>query len=225
MDYCRTLVVQFDNELALWQVPLFRGAVISKVPKEFSLFHNHEANGLRYRYPLIQYKRINRKAAIVCVGEGTEAISDFFNQGNFQFNIGQRNVDMNIENVVAKKTIVQTWDSSFSYVLRKWLPLNSENYQAYKELDGLVEQCSFLQNILIGNILSFCKGMNIMLKNEVKCVITNIIDTKIYTYKGVKMTGFDVEFKSNVSLPDFIGLGKGVSLGFGMVNSKNESNK
>lgn len=29
--------------------------------------------------------------------------------------------------------------------------------------------------------------------------------------------GFDIRFKSNVSLPDYIGLGKGVSIGFGMI--------
>lgn len=31
------------------------------------------------------------------------------------------------------------------------------------------------------------------------------------------MMGFDIRFKSNVSLPDYIGLGKGVSIGFGMI--------
>ena len=36
---------------------------------------------------------------------------------------------------------------------------------------------------------------------------------------------FDVEFKANVSLPDYIGLGKGVSLGFGTVVSENKNNK
>jgi hypothetical protein len=31
---------------------------------------------------------------------------------------------------------------------------------------------------------------------------------------------FDAEFKTNVSLPDYIGLGKGVSLGMGTVVRK-----
>jgi hypothetical protein len=36
------------------------------------------------------------------------------------------------------------------------------------------------------------------------------------------MQAFDVEFKTNVSLPDYIGLGKGASTGFGVVVKKRE---
>ena len=34
------------------------------------------------------------------------------------------------------------------------------------------------------------------------------------------MMAFDIEFMSNVTVPDFIGLGKGVSLGFGTICRK-----
>ena len=33
------------------------------------------------------------------------------------------------------------------------------------------------------------------------------------------MEGFDMKFKTNVQLPQYIGLGKGVSLGFGEIRS------
>ena len=135
---------------------------------------------------------------------------------------------MEIDHVDARQTLVQVWDTEFRYTLRKWLPLSSDNYRTYQSLEGIVEQCSFLQNILIGNILSFCKGVGITIAQEIKCVITQIMETRTYTYKGVKMQGFDVEFKTNVSLPDYIGLGKGVSLGFGTVMrryDRKENNK
>ena len=34
-------------------------------------------------------------------------------------------------------------------------------------------------------------------------------------YKNVKLMMFDAEFSSNVSIPDYTGLGKGVSIGYG----------
>ena len=40
---------------------------------------------------------------------------------------------------------------------------------------------------------------------------------KIVTAKGVKMLAFDVEFKTNLSIPDYMGIGKHVSLGYGTV--------
>lgn len=218
MNNINTLLVQFKNEISRGEIPIFRGCVNSTMENANILFHNHiNDDELRYRYPLIQYKRINKCASIVCIGEGTEVIGDFFEAGNFHFKIDEREVDMKIERIEAKRTIVQVWDSEFRYTMRKWLPLSSENYQEYRKLEGIVEQTVFLQKILIGNILSMCKGLSIAIEKEISCKITNIDNNRIYTYKGVKMMGFDVEFKTNVSLPDFIGLGKGVSLGFGMI--------
>ena len=39
----------------------------------------------------------------------------------------------------------------------------------------------------------------------------------IAKFKDVKMTAYDLRFTCNVSLPNYIGLGKGVSHGFGTI--------
>ncbi|MBR0498645.1 MAG: hypothetical protein IJJ78_06165 [Paludibacteraceae bacterium] len=217
------LLVRFRNEIANSEVAMFRGAVINAVDDSDVLFHNHtDGDGFRYAYPLIQYKRINRKAAITCIGEGTEAIGKFFSSCNFDVTLGDRNMTLEVESVRAHKTLVQVWDSVFTYHLRKWLPLNQENYRKYEALDSIVERYAFLERLLTGNILSFAKSMGVYFDKQVECKITSADEPRIVNYKGVKMMSFDVEFKSNVSLPDYIGLGKGVSLGFGMVVRKYE---
>ena len=224
-----TLLIRFQNEIANNEVAMFRGAIINAVDNSDVLFHNHtDGDGFRYAYPLIQYKRINRKAAITCIGEGTEAIGKFFSSCNFDVVLGNRNMTLEVESVRAHKTLVQVWDSVFTYHLRKWLPLNQENYQKYEELDSIVERYAFLERLLTGNILSFAKSMSIFFDQRVECRITSAETPRLISYKGVKMMAFDLDFKTNVSLPDYIGLGKGVSLGFGMVvrkyDKKNENN-
>lgn len=217
----KTLLLQFKNEIAMWEIPLFRGCVIHSMENTNLLFHNHdEDDKLRYAYPLIQYKRIGGKAAIVCIGEGTEAIGALFQSGNFTYQLGERSTIMDIEHVEAKQNIVQTWDSDFHYTLRKWLPFNSENYKMYKGMEGIAERMQFLQKILIGNMLSFCKGMNICVDKEITCSITNVLGERSYRHKGVNKLGLDIEFKTNISLPDFIGLGRGVSMGYGIIKTK-----
>lgn len=224
-----TLLIRFQNEIANNEVAMFRGAIINAVGNSDVLFHNHtDGDGFRYAYPLIQYKRINRKAAITCIGEGTEAIGKFFSSCNFDVVLGNRNMTLEVESVRAHKTLVQVWDSVFTYHLRKWLPLNQENYRKYEALDSIVERYAFLERLLTGNILSFAKSMGVLFEQQVVCRITSAETPRLISYKGVKMMSFDVEFKTNVSLPDYIGLGKGVSLGFGTVvrkyEKKNENN-
>lgn len=220
------LRVKFANELSPNEIPLFRGAVIHAMNDANVLFHNHlEEDRLRYAYPLIQYKRIGGKAAMVCVGEGTEAIGEFFAGCNFDVCFGDKEVTLEVESVKAERCLVQLWDTMFTYRIRKWLPLNQENHEKYLAMESLADKFAMLERMLTGNILSFAKGVDIHFEKQVECKITAIEEPRFVTYKGVKMMAFDAEFKSNVSLPDFVGLGKGVSLGMGTVVKKKEEEK
>lgn len=220
MDKHKIMVVRFKNTITYEEVSMFRGAVISTMQNANILFHNHENDKLRYTYPLIQYRRINKCASIVCVDEGVEAFWSFFTNPVFDIQIGNRMVHLEINSIKVNQTIVQVRNNMFSYRISGWLPFNQENYHKYSKLESLVEKYSMLENILTGNILSFAKGIGIHVEQQVVCKITEIIDTYITEYKGVKMSTFDVEFKSNMSIPSFVGLGKGVSLGHGTVIRK-----
>lgn len=217
MNKTKLLLIRFVNPISQKEIHYFRGAIIQAMESAKVLFHNHQEEGFRYSYPLIQYKRIGGNAAIVCIGEGTEAIGEFFSNCNFDIVLGNTPLHLEVSQVKAEQVLIQVWDDLFSYTLRKWLPLNQSNYQEYMQLKSLSEQCAFLERILTGNLLSFASGFNIHFDQGVKVHITALEDVRTYSYKGFQMQGFDIQFKSNVSLPDYIGLGKSVSVGFGMV--------
>jgi len=220
----KILVIRFKNPLQRKEIAYFRGAVIHAIEDKNTdiLFHNHTEKQFRYSYPLIQYKRINKKAAIVCIQEGTEAIGQLFSSCNFTFDIGKQKTEMEVESMIANQPPLQVWDSKFKYRLRNWLPLSQESYQKYKMLNGLIEKVQFLEHILTGNMLSFAKGVGIYFDKQITCRILHMEEPTSSVYKEVKMLSFDLEFESNVSLPDFIGLGKGSSIGYGIVTRKRD---
>lgn len=219
MKKTRVLVLRYVNKLAPPEIPLFRGAVIGTMEgKADALYHNHGDDSVVYRYPMIQYKRIGQCAAIVAVDSGADIIGQFLSSGNSRLRIGEREEEFLISDIKANSCLIQVWDGYFNYHLRKWLPLNSKNFLEYKALNALSEKINFLEHILIGNILSFAKGIGVTLSSNVRCRIISLESPRIAIYKGVKMMSFDMVFQSNVSLPDFVGLGKGVSLGFGTVS-------
>lgn len=215
----KTLVIRFRNELSVREIPLFRGAVINAVGAEGGvLFHNHAEEGFRYRYPMIQYKRIRGRAAIVCVGEGTEQIGTFFSANNFKLKIGdQREELFEIDAVLPRRTIVQVWDSCFCYWIRGWLPFNPDNYRKYMECATPESRTTMLEHILVGNILSACKGLRICVDREMTCRIFGQESPRKVYYKGQPMLSVDCQFKTNITLPDYIGLGKGASMGHGVI--------
>jgi hypothetical protein len=111
------------------------------------------------------------------------------------------------------------WDSYFTYSIRKWIPFNSENHEKYLQIDGLKERIEFMEKILIGNVLSFAKGVGIHFQQQLSCSILNVESKGTVTFKQISFETFDAFFKVNVSLPNFVGLGKGVSHGFGIVTN------
>ncbi len=212
------LSVRFGNEISFAEIPLLRGAILNAIGEDVELlFHNHTIDGFRYSYPLIQYKRIHKKAAIICVNQGVESIAQLFSNTDFSIQLGERPVILRIEKVIPKQFVIQVWDTLFKYRIRNWLALNSENYQKYAEIESFSERILFLEKVLIGNFLSFAKGLGIEVDKEIICKIINMEEPNLIVAKGVKMMAFDVIFKTNMSLPNYIGLGKHVSIGYGIV--------
>lgn len=218
----RTLTLQFDTEIAQHEVPLLRGAVLSAMKgSAHLLFHNHlEGEGVRYAYPLIQYKRIRQCAAIVCLNEGADALGQFLTAGGRDLKLGEREVCLSTHTMRASHAILQVWQGEFNYHLRRWLPLNRENYRRYITATDLVERMELLQNILRGNILSMAKGVGIHVEKEIEVRLTSISAPYLIQNKGTRLMAFNADFKSNVSLPNHIGLGKNASIGYGIVQQK-----
>jgi hypothetical protein len=80
------------------------------------------------------------------------------------------------------------------------------------------EKKAFLNGILTSNILSMCKGLDYVVDRKLYVVHSRLDDEKV-EYKGVPMICFTGEFRVNFQIPEFFGLGKGVSQGFGVVNA------
>ncbi len=215
MPELKILALRLDTTLSEWELPLFRGAVVNLLPNKDVVYHNHEKNGLRYAYPLIQYRCINSKATILGVGEGVDSISALLSIPSFDVHIGNRYETMKIEKVDADVHQVQMTKEPVSYRLNDWVPLNEKNYTRFMATDSLAERILQLERILTGNILSMLKGVGIFIDFPLHITLSNILHQHTLRYKNMMLQGIDIEFKANISLPDYIGLGKHASVGFG----------
>lgn len=224
----RILTVDFSEKISAIEISKFRGAIINQVQsgdRNTLLFHNHlENGGLRTKYPLIQYKRYREKAQIVCIDAGVDEINQLFSANSFSFTLGNRTIETEVEGIRLKTHLLQLWDKMMVYKTRDWLALNQKNYFKYRNINDDLEKKTFLESILIGNILSMAKGLDWHVADAIQLKIDTVERTKTLQYRNTEMIGFDVVFKTNVSLPARMGVGKGASVGFGTIQNLRNRN-
>lgn len=225
--HIKVLTLQFDTPIAEKEVEAFRGAVIRCIGKDIDiLYHNHaEGGGFRYSYPLIQYKRLKGKAAIVCVQEGVDCIGQFLMVQTPELILDNRTVNLEIQSIKPQEILLQMCQTKLSYHLKNWLPLNSENIKTYKSIESLADRVMMLEGILKANLLSMCKGLGIYLPDQLFLTITDLSKPCYVFVKGVPTMSFDVELRTNLSIPDGLGVGKNASIGFGTIIRKQPKGK
>jgi hypothetical protein len=206
-----------------YEIPKLRAAIIEKTKRESDLFHNHvEDEKFIYRYPLIQYKIKDKKPSLICLREATEDIHYLLKQKDFIFNLGGKKYDLEIEDVRLSYVNIQTWDTTFRYNILHYLALNQENYATYKRMDSIVEKYGFVEQLLTKHLQIFADEMEAHLPFPIEAKIKEIKDEKFIEYKNVFHLTFTLNFKSNLLIPDYIGIGKGTSIGFGIIKKIGE---
>jgi len=221
MKKLKVLSIIFDTRIKQWEISSFRSAVIEQTGRKYDLFHNHteEAKSI-YRYPLIQYKMINSSPAIVCLGDGTDQIYRFFeNKGEVIILNGEEH-KLEVKNLKLNQFTMQVWNTHYNYNIENWIALNEENYSKYIKLENLTDKIDLLEKTLTANLLAFAKGIDWNVDKSIELKIVSINHVKTIKIKNNRFTTFNLTFKTNVFIPNYIGLGKSVSKGFGVVTEK-----
>jgi len=104
--------------------------------------------------------------------------------------------------------------------LTPWLALNAKNYEKYQMLGTWGKKKELLEKILIGNIISMSKSLGYTVPAPIEANIHHLKEVKT-SLKGTPMLGFLGNFSVNFEIPDYWGIGKSVSRGFGTVERVN----
>ena len=127
---------------------------------------------------------------------------------------------MGIDNLRLHQFSLQVNSQPYRYRIYNWLALNQKNFKEYIALTTDEARKAYLERKLTGNILSFASGIGWYIKEKVTTSIIGDFQTSTVHFKGHKSIAFHLDFNANVFLPNYIGLGKGVSKGYGVVKTR-----
>ncbi len=191
---------------------------------EYALLHQHRnVDKLLYRYPRIQYKILDGAAVVLGIEEGAEVLKEIYDKydeielGENAYTIVERGIALKEEEFGISPELI-----TYEFIT-PWIALSQTNYQRYLE-SKREQRRELLRRTLIGNILSASKGLDYVVLEEIKVAIGGLRRRKC-KLKGTPFIGFLGRFMVNFAIPDYMGLGKSVSRGFGTVRRGREGNR
>jgi len=198
-----------------------RGYIGNKFPDEV-LLHHHIGKETLYTYPRVQYKIIEGTPIIVGIMEGAPLVKRIMDEIE-ELVLGKRKYNIRATQINQIKDEFGKCRRNVKYrFLTPWLALNQEKYEKYKKMKDWKKKKEMLNSILAGNVLSICKTFGYEIIGKIYA--HSLLYKNIVNYKAIPHTGFTGEFKINFILPDYIGIGKGVSHGFGTIKKVKEEN-
>ena len=219
------LLTMKDVRLKESQIHKMRG-YIGNLFKEYDLIHNHGEDGKNiFRYPRIQFKTTDKKNPVI-LAIGDDAIKIF---GEIFMTLDHLDIEGKYIPINEKELSVTDCpfgisENTITYeFIHSWIALNQKNYPEYQALETVKEKREMLSRILAGNLISMSKGLGYTVPARIKAETT--LNTTKVKLKGVDIIGFIGIFRTNFEIPDFFGIGKSVSRGFGTVKRINKEGK
>jgi Cas6b C-terminal domain/Cas6b N-terminal domain len=213
----RSLHLCFDLPLERRDIAGFRASVARAAGLEQDLFHNHRAEGgVAYRYPQVMYRSEKGLAAIVGIDEGADAIFDWYARCGGYLLWNDVEHPLRVIQLHLREHALRYHPTPRLYRLAQWLPFNQQHYREWSDLPDLAPRIAALDRLLVAHILTFCRAVNWRLPQRLEASVTTIGASYRTRLMGNDMMAFDLTFRSNLVLPGWIGLGRGVSHGFGV---------
>lgn len=229
-----TFSITFDLSITPQQIYDFRGALIDFVGLENDLFHNREllpdgglGNPLQ-RYPKIQYRFQEGKAAIWGINEGAAALKKMLNKNLNEFEMYGVQTPLRVFQKLEDKNFQPQVGENHIYRLRHFVPFNDVKDKEWQTKDTYHEKISMLEQIILNELVLFSYATQWQLPEKPRLTVTlkDILHQSTAHFKtrneqnrfvNKYAKSFDIIFQTNALLPEGIGLGRHKAYGYGFV--------
>jgi hypothetical protein len=211
----RTVTLTFDSTRPIHgSAPELREFFATKFAEYFEL-HRQEAGSFIHRYPVVQCKMIRNFPTVIGINEGAVFLKELADKSR-EILLGPETYRVAEHDISIKDEEFGISETSHSYEFATpWLALTQENYKRFYKLTGKPARDEFVQKIFVDTLLSLSKSLGYEVPAPIIC------DTNFHFQKdqlnGASVMTFTGKFQVNFQIPEYLGIGKSVSQGYGAV--------
>ena len=212
----KTIVAKFFTDKPVRKTPYqVKGVFIRNFKNESIVPMLDGSKRDKFLYPRVQVKILGEQIYLIGIGEGVSPVLEISEKiekldfGNITFQIQDREISQFKNEFISSNQLI---DYEF---LTPWVALNNMTGKKYRKLEDL-DKHSYLTKLIGQNIVFIAKELNldlgkeIYIKLELSSLVAQKIDEKNWgSFKGT--------FTTNCILPNYIGLGNGITRGLGTI--------
>jgi len=214
----KSVVARLTTDKPVRKTPYqVKGVLINNYPHEPIIPLIDGSYREQFLYPRVQVKILNEQIYFVGIKEGVDPIQSIteslkvMNFGNITFEIEGFELEVDENRFMPSTRMIR-----YKF-LTPWVALNETNLMKYKYMYG-DERLKILSRLLSQNIVFLAKEMGLELKMKIYSKL-NLDSLYPRLVDDGQMGSFQGEFRSNFVLPNFLGIGNGITKGYGVLFS------
>ena len=210
----RTVAVRIFTDKPVRKTPYqVKGVMMNQFPDEEIVPMLDGSYRQKFLYPRVQVKILNEQIYIVGINEGVDSIKaiakkmDFLDFGNITFQILDNEIEEHQNRFQPVTKLIR-----YRFVT-PWVALNQTTGYRYRNLNN-ADRVNFLNRLLGQNIVFMAREMGMELEENIftKVTLSSLFPRQV---DENNWGAFDGEFRANFVLPNYLGIGNGITRGYG----------
>ena len=191
-----------------------KGSIMKNYPKSEIVPMLNGSYRKKYLYPRVQVKILNEKIHFLGIAEGVSAVKslvDDFKALDFV------NITFKIKDIIIDESgLFEQTDHINKYkFITPWVALNRTNIKKFSKI-STSQKRKFLCELLTRNLIFLTSEFKIDICERILTHI-ELNNKSLSSFNENRDVGFEGSFLTNFLLPDFIGLGNGITRGYGSI--------
>jgi hypothetical protein len=194
---------------------------LSKKLAEYSACSLPGTAGFIHRYPVIQCKQVKRNLIVTGIGQGADCIS-LLTGDQTLLGTGESSCRITARDPAIRSEPFGVTDTSDLYEFQTpWLALNQQHAKKFYDLNGKLQRDAFMQKLLATQLTTLAKSLDYETTVPITCQAKVRFERERIDRENVMV--FLGKFRTNLRIPDYLGIGRSVSRGYGTIKRIAES--
>jgi hypothetical protein len=188
---------------------------------EYTMHHKENTTGFIHRYPVLQYKQIKSDRTVTGISQGAECLYQL-TRNKTGLGTGENACRIISRDPAIRPESFGIADTLIMYeFLTPWLALNQQNARKFYDLNGKPARDIFMLKLLTAQLNTLVKSLDCEVTVPITCEAKVRFKRERIDRENVIV--FLGKFRTNLFIPDYLGIGQSVSLGYGTIKRITES--